>query len=100
MNANPRWQQSELSILCNQIEALNHRVQSLQKTMETLTDANNEMARRLGTRLTRAEVVKRLDICNKTFKKMLDQRQFPLPDASGKWLLSEIIEWEIRSGRQ
>ncbi len=100
MAGNFRWQQSELSILCTQIESLNHRVQSLQQIIEVLADANHEVARRLGTRLTRAEVVKRLGVCGKTLKKMLDNRQFPRPDISGKWLLSEIIEWEIRSGRQ
>lgn len=49
-----------------------------------------------GTRLTRAEVCERLGIHRNTLKTYRDERGFPSPGRDGKWLLSEVIEWEAR----
>lgn len=52
------------------------------------------MARIRGDRLTRAEVCERLGIHRNTLRTYLAERGFPKPCRDGKWLLSEVIEWE------
>lgn len=49
-----------------------------------------------GTRLTHAEVCQRLGIHRNTLRAYRDERGFPDPCKDGKWLLSEVIEWEHR----
>lgn len=49
----------------------------------------------LGHRLTREQLTERLDVSRNTLAKWLAQDPtFPTPDRYGKWLLSEVIEWE------
>lgn len=100
MNTPTRWHQSELSILCDRIESLTYRVQTLHQTIEVLTDATSEITKHLGTRLTRAEVRNRLGVTNYTLNKMMTERRFPRPGADSKWLLTEVIEWEINTSRR
>lgn len=52
------------------------------------------MARVRGDRLTRAEVCERIGIHRNTLKTYMASRGFPAPGRDGKWLLSELIEWE------
>jgi predicted DNA-binding transcriptional regulator AlpA len=94
MNTASRWQRSELSILCDRIESLVLRVEVMQQRIENLTDATSEITKNLGTRLTRTEVLKRLNKTNKTLNKLMAQDRFPRPGRDGHWLLCEIIEWE------
>jgi hypothetical protein len=49
-----------------------------------------------GTRLTRADVCDRLRIHRNTLKTYLAERGFPEPCPDGKWLLSDVLEWEQR----
>lgn len=49
-----------------------------------------------GTRLSRAEVCERLGIHRNTLRTYLEERGFPKACRDGKWLLSEVIEWEHR----
>lgn len=65
--------------------------------IDALTDAVLLMARMSGARLTRAQLCERLGIHRNTLRTKSAERGFPKPDVSGKWLLSEVIEWE--SGR-
>ena len=48
----------------------------------------------LGTRLTRAQLCERMGIHRNTLRTRAAERSFPKPDASGKYLLSEVLEWE------
>ena len=54
------------------------------------------MARQKGTRLTRAQVCERIGRCSKTLTVMVRRGDFPSPADDGRWLLSEILEWESR----
>ncbi len=99
MNPNQRLQPSALSLLCDRIEILIHEVQTLHQTVDVLTEATAEVTKNLGTRLTRTEVRKRLDVSNYTLNKMMAEKRFPRPGKDAKWLLSEIIEWETTRDR-
>ncbi len=64
--------------------------------IDSLTSAVLMLARIQGTRLTRAQLCERLGIHRNTLRTRSTERGFPRPDVSGKWLLSEVIEWEIQ----
>lgn len=100
MNTMPRWQKSELSILCDRVENLALHVQTLHQNLNVLAEATNVMTRHLGTRLTRTEVRNRLGVTYRTLNKLMDQKRFPRPGPDAKWLLSEIIDWEGRYSDQ
>ncbi len=54
------------------------------------------LARLVGSRLTRAQVCERLDIHRNTLANYIKERDFPTPGSDGKWLLSEVLDWETR----
>ncbi|MFV0677883.1 hypothetical protein [Variovorax sp. tm] len=74
------------------------------------TDVEHEILRRLarieftllqivrmrGLRLTRAEMCERLGVTSHTITFRVRRGELPRPGADGKWLLSEVIEWEGR----
>ncbi|MFV0678590.1 helix-turn-helix transcriptional regulator [Variovorax sp. tm] len=74
------------------------------------TDVGHEILRRLarieftllqivrtrGLRLTRAEMCERLGVTSHTITYRVRRGEMPRPGADGKWLLSEVIEWERR----
>lgn len=62
--------------------------------MEKLTSAVLLMARTMGTRLTRADMCERLGVCSKTLTAHVRAKKVPTPGTDGKWLLSEVVEWE------
>lgn len=66
----------------------------LLERIDALTSAVLMLARIQGTRLSRAQLCERLGIHRNTLRTRSAERGFPKPDASGKWLLSEVIEWE------
>lgn len=100
MNAVTRWQKAEFTQLCDRVESLSLHMQALHHQLQTLSDATTEMTKHLGTRLTRTEVRNRLDVSNYTLNKMMAEKRFPRPGADAKWLLTEIIEWEIYSSHR
>lgn len=55
-------------------------------------------ARVRGDRLTRAEMCERLGVTSHTITYRMRRGELPKPGADGRWLLSEVIEWESRSG--
>lgn len=65
------------------------RLELLTNTVQTLTSM-------LGARLTRAQLCDRLGIHRNTLAKRLLEPDFPLPGKDGKWLLSDVIDWECR----
>jgi len=50
----------------------------------------------VGTRLTREEMADRLRISTKTLLAYTREGKVPTPAADGKWLLSEVLEWEAK----
>lgn len=54
------------------------------------------IARLVGSRLTRAQVCDRLGIHRNTLANYIKDRNFPTPGSDGKWLLSEVLDWEAR----
>lgn len=62
-----------------------------------LKSAVQFMASMLGTRLDRGQLAERLGIHRNTLaKRLATDRTIPRPGSDGKWLLSEVIEWEQR----
>lgn len=60
-----------------------------------LKSAVQFMASMLGTRLDRGQLADRMGIHRNTLaKRLTSDPTFPRPAADGKWLLSEIVEWE------
>jgi len=71
-----------------------------------MTDAAvNEMIRRfdnlervvvrvLNSRLNRQDMAERLDVSPSTLDRRVKAGTVPRPNADGKWLLSEVVEWE------
>jgi predicted DNA-binding transcriptional regulator AlpA len=64
--------------------------------LETLTRGFAHLARLMGARLTRQEVLERLGVHRNTLRSYIADRGFPKPGKDGKWLLAEIVEWEAR----
>lgn len=62
--------------------------------LEKLTSAVLFMAKNNGTRLSRADMCERLGVCSKTLTERVRKHKVPAPGNDGKWLLSEIVEWE------
>ncbi|MCW5222423.1 hypothetical protein D8B23_18725 [Verminephrobacter aporrectodeae subsp. tuberculatae] len=69
----------------------------LLERIEKMTSAMQYMARMLGTRLDRGQLAQRMNVHRNTLTKRLAKDPgFPRPGPDGKWLLSEVIEWEQR----
>lgn len=65
--------------------------------IDSLTSAMQLMAQALGTRLTREQLAQRLGIHRNTLRERLARDPaFPRPGSDGRWLLSEVVEWEQR----
>ena len=62
--------------------------------IELLTNAVQALSSQLGSRLTRAQLAERLGVHRNTLAKRIADPRFPAPGRDGKWLLSDIIEWE------
>lgn len=68
--------------------------ETLERKIDALTDAFKLLAQAQGTRLNREQMCDRLGVHRNTLAKMSQEPGFPQPDRTGKWLLSEVIEWE------
>jgi predicted DNA-binding transcriptional regulator AlpA len=64
--------------------------------LDTLTASFANLARLMGARLSRAEVLERLGIHRNTLRTYISDKGFPTPGKDGKWLLAEVLEWEAR----
>ncbi len=64
--------------------------------LRRLREAIHTLVRYIGPRLTREQVCLRLGVSRPTLARRLEQGQYPRPGTDGKWLLSEILEWEAR----
>ncbi len=66
----------------------------IMQRIDHLTAAVQSLSTMLGARLTRAQLCERLGIHRNTLARRLIDPGFPLPGKDGKWLLSEVMEWE------
>jgi hypothetical protein len=69
---------------------------SIAERLDILTRAVLTMATNVGARLNRADMCGRLGVCGKTLSERVSSKKIPAPGKDGKWLLSEVVEWEIR----
>lgn len=67
---------------------------TLARKLDAINASIKLLARARGERLTRKEMSERLGITTKTLLKYQREKRIPLPDAQGRWLLEEVIEWE------
>ncbi len=70
--------------------------QAIIQELHSLREAVVMLTQFIGPRLTREQVRERLGISNPTLNKRIESGQFPRPGKDGRWLLSEILEWERR----
>lgn len=69
----------------------------LLERIDKMASAMQLMAAMLGTRLDRGQLAERMGVHRNTLAKRLStDRGFPRPGRDGKWLLSEVVEWEQR----
>lgn len=68
---------------------------ALLEKFDKLANAFFTLAEQSGKRLTRAELCERLRIHRNTLSKRLEDPTFPRPDVNGKWLLSEVVRWDL-----
>jgi hypothetical protein len=69
-------------------QLLLQRIDNLHATVMTLAQC-------MGTRLTREQMCQRRGgIHRNTLAGLIERGIVPRPDASGRWLLAEVIRWE------
>lgn len=69
-------------------------LQALRAEVGALKEAVTLMARIKGERLTTAQVEERIGRTRQTIMAMVRRGDFPAPCKDGRWLLSDILEWE------
>lgn len=74
------------------------RIKTIADRLEALTFAVTALSRITGARLTRTEMCTRLGVSGKTLTDRVRRGVVPTPGRDGKWLLSELIQWESRGG--
>ena len=62
--------------------------------LAALTEAVKTMATLTGSRLTRAQMMQRLQVSTNTLTAGVRTGRYPSPANDGKWLLAEVLEWE------
>lgn len=70
--------------------------QAIAQELHQLREAVITLTQFIGPRLTREQVRARLGVSNPTLNKRIESGQFPRAGRDGKWLLSEVLEWERR----
>ncbi len=63
---------------------------------DLLASAFFQLAKLSGARLTRAQMCERLGVSSNTLTARVRKGDVPTPGKDGKWLLSEVVEWELR----
>jgi predicted DNA-binding transcriptional regulator AlpA len=68
---------------------------ALLERIDKMASAMQLMATMLGSRLDRGQLAERMGVHRNTLaKRLCTDKTFPRPGRDGKWMLSEIIEWE------
>ena len=71
-------------------------IDELMQRLDLLTMAVMTMAKMSGDRLTRTEVCTRLGIHRNSVNNYIENKDFPKPTRDGRWLLSEVMQWETQ----
>lgn len=66
----------------------------MKKEIVMLRQAIQSLVQQTGHRLSRSEVSRRLGVCRQTLSERVKVGSFPAPGKDGKWLLSDLIEFE------
>lgn len=66
----------------------------LDQTLRSIQQTLILLVQNAGTRLTRQQVCERLGVHRNTLATYVRERGFPAPGKDGKWLVSEVMEWE------
>ncbi len=75
--------------------------EAMEAKIEVLTYAVQSLCLQLAGRLTRQQFAERMGVHRNTLINMLARhRSMARPGKDGKWLLSEVMDWEIRRRRQ
>lgn len=69
--------------------------QAIAHHLQILTSAVLALTQKQGARLTQADLCQRLGVSRSTLGKLRTQRDFPRQDSTGKWLLADVIKWEM-----
>lgn len=78
-------------------DAALEKIESLKEQVEILTDAIKTLCINSGARLNRLQLAQRLGVHRNTINILLKRdRLMPRPGSDGKWMLDELIEWELR----
>ena len=64
--------------------------------LAALTDAVRTMLTLTGARLTRQQMLQRLQVSGNTLTAGVRTGRYPAPANDGKWLLAEVLEWESK----
>ncbi len=70
-------------------------IEQVQQELRLLRTAVQHLTASMGARLSREQMCERIGVHRNTLARYMDQdAAFPRPGKDGKWLLSEVIEWE------
>lgn len=69
---------------------------ALLNTINQLAEAVKSLAAQTGKRLTREDLCSRFDCHRNTLAKIITRPDFPKPAKDGKWLLADVLDWEMR----
>lgn len=72
----------------SELAELRQDVRSLRQTIAVLCN-------QMGTRLSREQMCDRYQVSRNTLTRMIETGKVPRP-VNGKWLLSEVVEWDDR----
>lgn len=82
-------------------DQINQAIETMQAKLDTLVQVVTTLCAQQGSRLNRQQFADRLGVHRNTLRTMLKRdRQMPRPGEDGKWLLSEVIEWEKRKSHR
>lgn len=62
-------------------------------TKDDIDEIKALLARIAGSKINRAQLLERLDVCDKTLRNWIQKRQFPC-DVGGQWILQDVMDWE------
>lgn len=84
----------------NTDQQLAHEVAALRQTVAAQTQIISTLVQAIGPRLTREELCKRRGCHRNTLTNLIERGVVPRPDAAGKFLLAEVLEFEAVERRQ
>jgi predicted DNA-binding transcriptional regulator AlpA len=70
--------------------------EAIDKLSQDMRSLREDFHRMLGTRLTREQFAERLNISTRTLYNRIESGSVPRPGPDGRWLLSDVMEWERR----